>query len=121
MEIGWTKAKEIARVMDEGNAEDLVELAQESTVEDLKDSIKESYSSGTGGSPAVRKVKFSFSLEASDAVLITNYIEDAKEQLGADNLNEVFEHIVTEWASEHLEVSKTSKTKRGASKVGKTK
>lgn len=114
-EIGWTKAQEIARVMDEENAEQLVELAEESTVTELKETIKESFSKqGKDTREVVRKVTFKFRLAEDAAKAVEGYLEMAAEQLGAKKPEEVFEHIVTEWAQEHLDVSATKRVKKTA-------
>ncbi len=114
-EIGWTKAQEIARVMNADNAEELVELAEGNTVTDLKETIKESYvRKGEDTREVVKRVTFKFRLVENAAVAVREYFEMAKSHLGYDKDEDVFEAIITEWAQEHLEVSKTRKvgTKR---------
>ena len=114
-EIGWTKAQEIARVMNADNAEELVELAEGNTVTDLKETIKESYvRKGEDTREVVKRVTFKFRLVENAAVAVREYFEMAKAHLGYDKDEDVFEAIVTEWAQEHLEVSKTRKV--GSSK-----
>jgi hypothetical protein len=109
-EIGWTKAQEIARVMNADNAEELVELAEGNTVTDLKETIKESYvRKGEDTREVVKRVTFKFRLVENAAVAVREYFEMAKAHLGYDKDEDVFEAIVTEWAQEHLEVSKTRK------------
>lgn len=110
-EIGWTKAQEIARVMSADNAEELVELAEGSTVTDLKETIKESYSrKGEDTREVVKKITFKFRLVENAAAAVREYFEMAKAHFGDLKDEEVFEAIITEWAQEHLEVSKTRKT-----------
>lgn len=107
--IGWSKAKELASVVTEENKDQLIEMAQNSTVVDLIDNIKESYSSvsGTQQREVVKKVTFKFRLVEEAAASIKHFLETAKDSTGLDSLDAVFEHIVQEWAQEHLEVSKT--------------
>lgn len=109
-ELGWTKSQEIARVMDEENAEELVGIAGENTYEDLKDTIRESYSTKGGKSDPGEKVKrvtLKFRLLEDDGATVRQYFEQAKQALGLDDDNKVFEHIVTEWATENLDVKKS--------------
>ena len=113
-DIGWTKAKEIARVVTSDNADSLLEAAAESTVVELKETIKESYGrEGADTRPVVKKMTFKFRLEQENAEVIEDYLLQAQEELGHDKLEQTFEYIVTEWAAEHLNVGK-AKTKAPA-------
>lgn len=106
-EIGWTKAQEIARVMDEDNADILVELAENNSVSELKEAIRElSDKSGEEGREVVKKVTFKFRLVEDAGGAINNYIELAGQQLELKRVEDIFEHIITEWAQEHLDISK---------------
>ena len=111
-ELGWTKCMEVARVMTSENAEELIELADDSTVEDLKETIRETYTGETTSKPAVKKVRFKFALEQDAGTVVAELFGMATESLGLDHDNDVFEHIITEWAAEHLEVAKPKKSKK---------
>jgi hypothetical protein len=123
-EIGWTKAQVIASAMQQDNAEELIELAEANTVEDLKDTIKESYSNKPGekGEP-VKRVTFKFRLLEDAGQVIRGYVEEAKEQLGVEKDDEAFEHIISEWAQEHLSApkSRVSNTTTGKGGAGRAK
>lgn len=109
--LGWTKAQVIASAMGQDNAEQLVELAETSTVSDLKDSIKETYGNKPGEKgDVVKRTSFKFRLLEDAGQAVSGYMAQAKEQLGATDDDAVFEHIVSEWAQEHLTVPK-SRTK----------
>lgn len=113
--VGWTKASQIARVMTEENADALIEAAESSTVADLKEIIVEDFSGETGSTrsePAKKKVTFKFRLFEDQASPVEQYLAQAEETLGLNDLNQTFEHIVTEWASDHLDVRAQQKTKR---------
>ncbi len=122
-EIGWTKAKEIARVVNEENADALLEAASESTVNELKETIKESYSrDGKETRPVVKKTTFKFRLVAENGEAIEDYLLQAQEMLGHAKLDETFEHIVTEWATEHLNAKPAkAETKAEAKTTAKAK
>lgn len=101
-ELGWTKASKIAAVMTEENAEELVELAGESTVSDLVDTIKESYKEvGRKAGDRKKMITFKFRLFEDQADATSRILSGAAEQLGLKRLDDAFEHIVIEWGVEH--------------------
>jgi len=102
--IGWTKAREIVRVMEEANAGELVTLAENSSVAELKESIRADYVGGKAGEATerVRRLTFKFKLFADQAELVDNVLQQTMETLGLKDKNQAFEHIIVEWASEHL-------------------
>jgi len=113
-EIGWTKAQEIARVMDKDNAEDLLAIAEDrdNTVADIKETIKETYTSGSKQREPVRKITFKFRLTEEAGANVREFFEQAKEHFGKEYTDEmVFEAIVTDWATENLNVRKVGRSK----------
>lgn len=117
--VGWTKVVKLLSVINEENAEELIELAKESNVPDLEETIRESYSAegGTKGTK-VKKVSFNFKLTEDAGVTVQDFFELAGEQLSLKDNNAIFEHIVMEWGQEHLDVAsrKTKATKKTAAK-----
>lgn len=106
-EQGWSKALLVARHVDDENAEDLMAVAEEQSVADLRETIKESYArKGADTREIIKKITFKFRLLEEPASMITDYMELAMKQLGLDKPEEVFEHVFTEWAQEHLDVGK---------------
>ena len=101
-EMGWTKAWKIAQVMDEKNSKALVKLASTSTVADLVENIKVNYKE-VGGTKGEKKklVTFKFRLFEDSAEVVTAAIEGCAASQGFKRLDEAFEHIITEWATEH--------------------
>lgn len=119
-EIGWTKAAKIAAVMTDDNAEDLVELAEQNTVADLQDTIKEQYVAGKGAATEKKKrVTFKFRLFEENATVVTEILEEAAQTLGTKDLAAVFEHIVTEWGAEYLNIKPKKSAKAPAKSAGK--
>jgi len=119
-EMGWTKAAVIVDSMDEDNAEKLIELAGENTVTDLKDTIKESYTKkGKDEREIVKRITFKFRLAEDAAASVDGYLEQAGEQLGLKKPEDIFEHIITEWAGEHLDIKPARKTKTSAKSRGR--
>lgn len=107
-EIGWTKASQIARVMTEENAEELLTLAKETTVSDLRDSIKEDFVDTTNPENKTRakRITFKFRLFEDQAAVVDGVLKRAMDHLGYADINMAFEHIVTEWATENLDTKK---------------
>jgi len=113
-EIGWTKASKIAAVMSEDNAEELVELAEKSTVADLQDTIKEDYVEKGGSKTAGEKKKrvtFKFRLFEDQASLVTEVLNTVAKDMGVKDLSAAFEHIVAEWAAENLNLKPAAAAK----------
>ena len=126
-ELGWTKCSRIAAVMDGDNAEELVELAADSTLSDLSDTIKESYSKAAA-TPASgerrKKIAFKFRLWEDQAESVKAILQGVTEQMGFKDPGDAFEHIITEWAAEHFSQAKKGKAAtraqgaaRGAARV----
>lgn len=120
-EIGWAKASKISAVMSEDNAEELVELAESSTLADLNDTIKESYKVTNGEAPTkTKRITFKFRLLASAADSVKEILEQQAKDMGVKDISDAFEHIVMEWAAEHMNVKKSSSIKATAKTTGKT-
>lgn len=116
--IGWAKAAKIAEVMNEETAEELLELAESSTVADLTDNIKVNYKEVGGVKGEKKKLRiFKFRLFEENGEAVATTLEAAAAALGFKKLDDAFEHIVMEWAAEHP-VSKpkasTTKTTKAA-------
>lgn len=111
-ELGWSKAQVIANAMTEENKDALIEAAESNTVRDLKDVVKEDFVEKPDGEQkeVVKRVTFKFRLFEDQAANVQPILEDAAEYLGLEkNPEQVFEHIITEWAQEHLNVGKKRK------------
>lgn len=101
-QIGWAKMAKIVQVMTADNAEELVELAETSTVAVLTDVIKESYKEvgGTKGETR-KKTAYKFRLWEDQAAGVSEVIAAVQESMGFKDPSDAFEHIVMEWAAEH--------------------
>jgi hypothetical protein len=110
-QIGWAKAAKIAAVMTEETAEELVKLAEENTVADLVENIKTSYKEVGGVKGDKKKLKlFKFKLFESQADAVEEVLASVMGAMNFKNLDEAFEHIVMEWATEHPVEAKEEKT-----------
>lgn len=101
-QIGWAKMAKIAQVMTAENADELVELAETSTVAVLTDTIKESYKEvGSTAGEKRKKIMFKFRLWEDQATGVDEIIKATQESMGFKDPSDAFEHIVMEWAAEH--------------------
>jgi hypothetical protein len=120
--IGWSKASRISGPMTQDNAEELVALAEDSSFRDLEDTVKE-FKTTKGGEAGVRikKLGFRFRIAEEGGAILNDYLEQARNELGLDSLDDTFQHIVTEWSQEHLNLKKKSKGKgRGSRTTAKS-
>lgn len=109
--IGWTKASVIAGYMNADNAEDLIQYAEEQTVSELKETVKQIRT--TGEKQVTKRIIFKFRLTEDAAIAVRELLEQAKIALGEGRSeDDLFEHIVTEWATEHLDVVAAQKAVR---------
>ncbi len=112
--IGWSKAARICAVMDETNAEELLELAESMPVSELTENIKTNYKEVGGTKGEKKKVKlFKFKLFEDKAVSVEEVLNNVASAMGMKDLSDAFEHIVMEWATEHP-IKKPSATKAAA-------
>lgn len=115
-ELGWTKCSRIASVMTEDNAEELLTLAEENSVSDLNDNIRESYSKTAtegSGTEKRKKILFKFGLWQDQAEAVKEILESTASRLGLKKLDDAFEHIIVEWAAEHAPAQKPPVRKAG--------
>lgn len=108
-EVGWWKASRLAQYITDENAEDLVRIAQEQTDKQLEETLKTKYTTegntakGTAASRhTIKRTTFTFKLYEDAGVAIDVILKAAGKQLGLQDNSAVFEHMVQEWASEHL-------------------
>lgn len=118
--IGWAKAAKIAAVMEEDNADELLELAEQCTVVELNENIKTSYkeAGGTKGEKKLVKI-FKFKLFEEQAMAIEEILTSVATAMGFTSVDQAFEHIITEWAVEHPVGNQPSKTAARASAASK--
>ncbi len=110
--IGWSKASRISAVMNHDNAEDLVEVAEEQSFRDLEDTVKTEFSTkGASKGTRIKKLSFRFRLVEEGGAVVQDYLEQARVSLGLESLDDTFQHIVTEWAQEKLNLKTRAKGK----------
>lgn len=89
--MGWSKAKELVRVVNKDNFDALADFAEAHTRNDLIEHIRTNYmeSNDDTRSASVRpkKTKLVLSLHNDQATTVTRALEAAKQQAGTDDLN----------------------------------
>lgn len=123
--MGWAKASKIARpMMVEGSKPaDLVELAENSTLEDLSTAIKEQVTVGrtsTAGTKVTRTT-LKFRLLEQDGTTVASVLEAVRKAQGFKDIGEALVYIVNDWATTNAPAALPSKapsqkvpTKKGA-------
>jgi hypothetical protein len=116
--LGWSKASRISGVMNQDNADELVTIADDSSFRDLEDTVKE-FKTTKGAEKGVRikKLGFRFRIAEEGGVILNDYLEQARTELGLDSLDDTFQHIITEWSQEHLHLKKKGKGKGRGSRT----
>lgn len=103
--MGWSKASKIAKPLLQGyDADELIEAANNNTVEDLSTVVKEMVSEGgTRGTAGekVAKLTIKFRLVNDDAVTAQGILAQAQEQLGVKDVGDAFMQILIDWANDH--------------------
>lgn len=112
--IGWSKASRISAAMDKENADELVELAETSSFRDLEDTVKAEFSTkGASKGVRIKKLSFRFRLVEEGGAVVQDYLEQARVELGLESMDDAFQHIVTEWAQEKLNLKKNRAKGKG--------
>ena len=100
-QIGWSKAALLASSVEEGNVDELVEEAKTTSIRELKEKLQ---ASNVEAGLRNKQITFTFKLFADQAEIVRNAITQVQQDFGYENPNQAFEHIITEWAEEHLNV-----------------
>ncbi|KRW94277.1 hypothetical protein [Paracoccus sp. MKU1] len=98
-QIGWSKAKELARIDAarlEADIDGLLEYAASNTREQLINHIKENYEVATRAE-TVKTTTFSFRVVETEAETVNLALEHAKTLIGEDDVNRAFLHMCGDW------------------------
>lgn len=98
-EIGWSKAALLASTIDSDNVDEKVEEAKTTSIRELKEKLQ---NANPEAGLRNKQITFTFKLFADQAEVVRNAITQVQSDYGYENPNQAFEHIITEWASEHL-------------------
>ncbi|WP_156026309.1 hypothetical protein [Xanthobacter sp. 91] len=89
--MGWSKAKELVRVVNKDNFDALADFAQSHSrrelIEHLRANYMESNDDTRSASARPKKTKLVLSLHNDQATTVTRALEAAKQQAGTDDLN----------------------------------
>ena len=103
--IGWTKARNLVKVIDEENAQELLTLAENNTVDSLIDEIKimEEDADPNATAPAketVKKMSMKFNYYEDQASFIASSLAQIMEQEGLDTEAEALYSALTRYMTE---------------------
>lgn len=107
--IGWTKARNLLKVINEDNAQEMLQLAEDNTVESLIDEIKimeeklnpDHAPAETGDT--VKKMSMKFQYFENDASFIAQSLSQVMEADGLEKESEALYAIVTKYMTELFE------------------
>lgn len=106
LRIGWTKLKELTKIITPKNKKDLLERAEKLPVDELQAYVKKIKKSGAGGKPGKPEeyTRMSFKLKDSEWKIIQAAMETAKAEFEGeefqDNAGFILAHICSEWHSD---------------------
>jgi hypothetical protein len=110
-QVGWWKASMIANHLTDANATKLLKDASSQSETELRETLKTKYTQAGGknaqGKSAsrttVKKTTFAYDLFEDQGTGVAMVMQQAKKQLNIADDALLFEHIVMEWAGDHLE------------------
>lgn len=123
VKVGWWKVGLMASYVTNENVTELLETASTQNEKDFKATLKTSYTTegmtpqGKAATRAtVKKTQFGpFKLFEDQAAGVEYILTMAAKQTGLMDPNALFEHIITEWAGDHLgDVAEKAKSKTAA-------
>lgn len=94
--IGWTKMKDIVKVMNDENYEEWLQRAEEMSVSQLSAQLSELKVEGSSGTTVVR-----LRMNAAEAAIIMEAVEAAKKLVNSDNDVSALEMICQDWMEAH--------------------
>lgn len=120
--IGYVKLDAMAKVVNKDNAQELIEKAKETNVEEFKAVIKTDYvaeGEARTSAPKVKRLSINYKLFEDQAEGVAYVLKEAKKALGMDDDNQVFEAIVMQWGAAFLTDTAMNKARAAKRKVHK--
>lgn len=103
--IGWAKAAKIAGLLNEEGQDpaELIELATNSTSEDLSIALKEQVEVGATKTPGttVTRITFKFRLLEAEAASVNATLEAVRQAQGLKDIGEALVYIVNDWQTQN--------------------
>jgi hypothetical protein len=107
--VGWWKAGRLAQYVTPDNADALLKIAQEQSDEQLTATLKSQYTTegstprgGAASRNVIKRTTYDFRLYEDQAAGVDYIFKSAAKQTGIQDQSALFEHIVMEWAADHL-------------------
>lgn len=99
--IGWTKAKELIRVVDQNNADEWMDVAEKSTTKELNFKIKTEKESQLDHTSIVEEVPtvttITFKLGMAEKTLVSEALEESARLINSDDFALALANIASEW------------------------
>jgi len=100
--MGWSKAKELVRIVTKNNFDELADFAQSHSRRELIEHVRANYMDSQNhahrATARPKKTKLVFSLHNDQATTVTRAIDAAKQQAGTDDINAAVEFICAEYS-----------------------
>lgn len=114
--VGWSAAAEASRYIKDDNYEEILDAAESMPILEFKDHIRQTYANEDGTTASGRRTTasriktttFTFKLYEDAGETVQMVLEEACKANGLE-MNAAFEHIVTEWANDHLDPAKVKR------------
>ena len=98
--LGWTKMRDIASVIDEKNAKEWLEKAENMTTREVEEAVKISRKKDTSGSSVPVFVTMTFRMSETEANVITEAMSEAKKLCESSEDVTALEMICQDWLFE---------------------
>ena len=123
--IGYVKLAAARNSVTQENVHEVIELARETSVSEFRESIKTDYASGEGGAARtgggsgskVKRTRIQLAFFEDQAAGVDLVIAAAKKEFAVEDLNQVFERIIMEWAAQNLGETTFKKARAEKKKV----
>jgi hypothetical protein len=122
-QVGWSKAKNLTKYATAENVEELLDMAERSTRNEMDEHLRTSYVDGeTGVGERTRRTTVKFTLFADQAETVTRALDEAKQMADNDSPEVALEYICAEWLSMSagIEVPLEDEIRRIEAKYGVT-
>jgi hypothetical protein len=128
--VGSSKAVAMARYINQENVDELLDRAFNTPILELRKVLVNEYTDTSGKTPTGQsaqrqrtgptKLTLKYEVYEAQAEQIEMVINEARKDMGKATDGEILEHILTEWANEHLHGEAKKKFDKVVAKAGKT-
>lgn len=99
--MGWSKARELIRIVDESNVEEWMTIAENSTVKELNMQVRQEKDKSSEKSSIIEDAPvittITFKLGMAEHAIIDDALQESKAMINSDDLALAFANICQEW------------------------